>query len=394
MQVGTAELTYCTNIHAAEGWPAVFDNVRRYALELKARLSPDASFGLGLRLSNEEAEALSREDRLEDFAGFLKRSGLHVALINGFPYGWFHGRRLKDQVFAPDWTRPERVEYTIRLIRILSRLLPEGMDGGVSTCPLSYKPWFRSSQDVNWDLMVANLLRVFEVLVELKQSRGQDIHLDIEPEPDGLVENTSEFVAFFDRLVASAVPRLSEDRFRLEPDRAESALREHFALCYDLCHSAVEFETAETSIERLKTAGIRIGRVQISSAIKVALPAGRKEREQVREQLEGLVDPVYLHQVIGDHSRFGDLEDGLCHLDAAEGSEWRIHYHVPLFLEKYGVLSSTQTELRDALRRLVPLGVKHFEIETYTWSVLPPELKLELTHSIEREYRWVLDHLR
>lgn len=394
MQVGTAELTYCTNIHAAEGWPAVFDNLRRYALELKARLSPDASFGLGLRLSNEEAEALSHDDKLDEFAGFLKNSGLHVALINGFPYGWFHGRRLKDQVFAPDWTRPERVEYTIRLIRILSRLLPEGMEGGVSTCPLSYKPWFRSAQDVNWDLMVANLLRVFEVLLELKQSRGLDIHLDIEPEPDGLVENTSEFAAFFDRLVATAVPRLSEDPFRLEPDRAESALREHFALCYDLCHSAVEFETAETSIERLKAAGIRIGRVQISSAIKLALPAGRKEREQVRERLQCLVDPVYLHQVIGDRSRFRDLEDGLSHLDAAQGSEWRIHYHVPLFLDKYGVLSSTQAELRDALGRLVPLGVKHLEIETYTWSVLPPELKLELVDSIEREYRWVLDHLR
>ena len=279
MQVGTAELTYCTNIHSAEGWPAVFDNLRRYALELKARLSPDASFGLGLRLSNDEAEALSREDQLEDFAAFLQSSGLHVALINGFPYGWFHGRRLKDQVFAPDWTRPERVEYTIRLIRILSRLLPEGMDGGVSTCPLSYKPWFRSSEDVNWDLIVANLLRVFEVLFELKRTRGQDLHLDIEPEPDGLVENTSEFVAFFDRLVQTAVPRLREDPFRLEPNRAESALREHFALCYDLCHSAVEFESAETSLERLKAAGIRIGRVQISSAIKMALPADARGTE-------------------------------------------------------------------------------------------------------------------
>ena len=394
MQVGTAELTYCTNIHSAEGWPAVFDNVRRYAIELKARLSPHASFGLGLRLSNEEAEALSREDQLEEFAKFLENSGLHVALINGFPYGWFHGRRLKDQVFAPDWTQPERVEYTLRLIRILSRLLPEGMDGGVSTCPLSYKPWFRSPEDVNWDLIIANLLRVFEVLHELKVGRGQYLHLDIEPEPDGLVENTSEFVAFFDRLLRTAVPRLREGRFGLAPNVAESALRDHLALCYDLCHSAVEFETAETSLEQIKTGGIRIGRVQISSAIKMGLPKDSKERAQVREQLHGLIDPVYLHQVIGDSSRFRDLEDSLPHLETAEGSEWRIHYHVPLFLEKYGLLSSTQAELRNALRRLAPLGIKHFEIETYTWSVLPPELKIQLVDSIEREYRWVLDHLR
>jgi hypothetical protein len=394
MQVGTAELTYCTNIHSAEGWPAVFENLRRYALELKARLSPHASFGLGLRLSNEEAEALSRDDQLEEFAKFLQTSGLHVALINGFPYGWFHGRRLKDQVFAPDWTRSERVDYTIRLIRILSRLLPDGMDGGVSTCPLSYKPWFRSPQDVNWDLIIGNLLRVFEVLFELKRTRGQDIHLDIEPEPDGLIENTSEFVAFFDRLLQTAVPRLREDRFQLESHQAERALREHFALCYDLCHSAVEFENGEAALERLKAARIRIGRVQISSAVKMALPADEKGRAEIRKQLQGLVDPVYLHQVIGDSSRFPDLEDSLAHLETEKGSEWRIHYHVPVFLESYGVLSSTQAELRDALHRLIPTGVKHFEIETYTWSVLPAELKLELVDSIEREYRWVLDHLR
>lgn len=394
MQVGTAELTYCTNIHSAEGWPAVLDNLRRYALELKTRLSPNASFGLGLRLSNDEAEALSREDQLGDFARFLESSGLHVALLNGFPYGWFYGRRLKDQVFAPDWTQPERVEYTIRLIRILSRLLPEGIDGGISTCPLSYKPWFASLNDVNWNLIIANLIRVFEVLTELKRSRGQDLHLDIEPEPDGLVENTSEFVTFFDRLVRTAVPRLREHPFRLEPDQAEFALREHFALCYDLCHSAVEFESAETSLARLKSAGIRIGRVQISSAIKMTLSPDPKARNQMRQQLQGLVDPVYLHQVIGDSSRFPDLEDSLPYFETAKGSEWRIHYHVPVFLEKYGALSSTQTELRDALGRLVPMGVKHFEIETYTWGVLPPELKLELVDSIEREYRWVLDHLR
>ena len=61
---------------------------------------------------------------------FLRDSGLYVALINGFPYGWFHERRLKDQVFAPDWHTEERVSYTLRLIEILRRLLPEELDGG------------------------------------------------------------------------------------------------------------------------------------------------------------------------------------------------------------------------------------------------------------------------
>ena len=32
----------------------------------------------------------------------------------------------------------------------------------------------------------------------------------------------------------------------------------------------------------------------------------------------------------------------------------------------------------------------HLEIETYTWDVLPPALKIDLLDSIAREYDWVL----
>jgi hypothetical protein len=35
----------------------------------------------------------------------------------------------------------------------------------------------------------------------------------------------------------------------------------------------------------------------------------------------------------------------------------------------------------------------HLEIETYTWDVLPPALKLEIGDSIAREYEWVLSNL-
>ena len=132
------ELTYCSNIHPAEGWPQVFDTLRRYAPELKRRLSPERPFGLGLRLSNREAVELLQGAQLDEFREFLRDAGLYVALINGFPYGWFHERRLKDQVFAPDWHSSERVSYTLRLVEILCRLLPDELDGGVSTCPLSY----------------------------------------------------------------------------------------------------------------------------------------------------------------------------------------------------------------------------------------------------------------
>jgi len=381
------ELTYCTNIHAAEGWPQVFENLKRYAPQLRSRLDPDGRFGLGLRLANNEAMELLSGSNLDDLKRFLQDSGLYVALINGFPYGWFHERRLKDQVFAPDWHTEERVSYTLRLVEILGRLLPEELDGGISTCPLSYKRWNHSNRP-DWDLLVQNVIRTAARLFESKRRDGQDIHLDIEPEPDGLVETTVEFVRFFERLLHEGVPLLAKSA-QLSIAQAEDALRQHVAFCYDLCHSAVEYEESRIVIDALRNAGIRIGRVQISSAVKVAEPS----QSGARDQLSTLVDPVYLHQIIGDCERYADLPEAIDQIKDARSSEWRIHYHVPLFMATYGELDSTQAEVRKALAELRSAEVSHLEIETYTWGVLPSHLRLDIVDSIEREYRWVLAQL-
>jgi hypothetical protein len=385
------DLTYCTNIHAAEGWPQVFENLKRYAPQLRNRLHPEGHFGLGLRLANNEAVELLAESNLEDLTHFLRDSGLYVALINGFPYGWFHERRLKDQVFAPDWHTEERVSYTLRLIEILSRLLPEELDGGISTCPLSYRRWKDPSRP-DWDLLVQNIVRTAARMFESKQRDGQDIHLDIEPEPDGLLETTGEFIQFFERLLRAGAPLLAKSA-QLSGAQAEEALRHHIAFCYDLCHSTVEYEESRTVIDGLRNAGIRIGRVQVSSAVKVAVPSQSAARERVSEHLSALVDPVYLHQIIGDSERYPDLPEALAEIKDARSSEWRIHYHVPLFMASYGDLGSTQAEVRNALAELRDDEVTHLEIETYTWGVLPSHLRLDIVDSIEREYRWVLAQL-
>jgi sugar phosphate isomerase/epimerase len=381
------ELTYCTNIHAAEGWDQVFENLKRYAPELRRRLHPEGRFGLGLRLANCEAVELWSGSNLDEFARFLEDFGFYVALINGFPYGSFHERKLKDKVFAPDWHTEERVSYTLRLVQILRRLLPHELDGGISTCPLSYKRWQEPNRP-DWDLLVHNVMRVAATLFEAKRRDGQDIHLDIEPEPDGLIETTSEFIQFFERLLRTGAPLLAKS-VGISSGEAEDALRRHVTLCYDLCHSAVEFEEPQQTLGAIRRAGIRIGRVQLSSAVKISQPAQGAQHEQ----LSALADPIYLHQVIGNRERYADLPEALAHSNEAHSSEWRIHYHVPLFMANYDELSSTQTEVRDALATVSADEVRHLEIETYTWSVLPPAVRLDLVDSIEREYRWVLPQL-
>ena len=398
MRVNDAlELTYCTNIHPANGWSEVFATLRQFGPALKASLSPDAPFGIGLRISAAEAEELLRPGHLDHFRGFLTGEGLYVALINGFPYGSFHGTPVKAEVFAPDWKTEERVLYTRNLIRILSELLPDGTDGGVSTAPLSYKQWTAPDDDTAWVAIVDNVLLCVDQMVRIRRETGRYIHLDIEPEPDGLIENTREFVAFFHRLLGRVA--VLADWLQIPVEEAAQCVRDHVCVCLDICHFAVEFENPAEALAVFEREGIRVGRVQVSSALRVPVPAGERDQARIAAELAPFIDPVYLHQVIGyaqsgSLQRYPDLPQALeCIHDAGE-SEWRIHFHVPLFTRDYATFGSTQEVILDVFRLLQAKPfTRHLEIETYTWSVLPAELKHDLLSSIEREYRWVLDHL-
>jgi sugar phosphate isomerase/epimerase len=360
-------LTYCTNIHPAQGWPQVFASLERYAPALKARLSPDAPFGIGLRLSGVESRELLEGDQLDRFSDWLAERGLYVFTLNGFPYGAFHGTHVKADVHAPDWRDDERVQYTLRLIRILSALLPESLDGSISTSPLSYRSWIDQSDRATWQLLARNVVRVAEALESTR------IHLDLEPEPDGLLERSTQLVRFFE----DWLPRQAW---------------EHIGVCFDTCHMAVAHEDPADVMDRFAGAGISIGKIQVSSALEVPLPAPRAA-------LEPFADPVYLHQVTqrnrdGSLQFFPDLPEALEKLTDPEAEQWRIHFHTPLFVDRYGSFRSTRdwiVRTFDEVKRR--RNCRILEIETYTWDVLPPELKGDLTDSIAREYDWVLQTL-
>jgi sugar phosphate isomerase/epimerase len=397
-RAGACHLTYCTNIHPGNGWCEVDANLRRFAPELKRRLSPGAPFGLGLRLSARDARELLQGNHLEEFQRFLAAEGLYVALLNGFPHGSFHGVPVKADVYAPDWLDSERVRYTQDLAAILARLLPPGLEGGVSTAPLSYKAWVGAPGVEHWSTFVSNVVRVAQSLAELRRDRGTLIHLDIEPEPDCLIEHSDEFIDFFERRLLPEGGRMLAASMGCTLERAQAVIRDHVQICFDCCHFAVEFEDAAAAIDRLHRAGIKIGRVQLSSALKVAFPEDQGQAAPLIERLHRFADSTYLHQVIEHRAgrplrHFPDLDAALEAGVPAPGAEWRIHFHVPLFAASYGELGSTQDYVRSVLRMAAGSGVsKHFEIETYTWEVLPPGLKIDLLESIGREYAWVLDN--
>jgi hypothetical protein len=397
---GGLELAYCTNIHPADGWREVLASLRAHAPALKARLSPDAPFGLGLRLSGRESRELLEGERLARFRELLEAEGLYVPTINGFPHGAFHGAPVKDRVHAPDWRAEERVDYTLRLAEVLAGLVDEGGEGSISTSPLSYRGWVGRPDTVTWATFAVNLARVAEGLVRLRRERGVLVHVDVEPEADGLLADCAELERFFaDWLWRAGAEHLSL-ALGCRRDEAVEHLREHVRVCFDSCHASVAYEEPAATLARLEAAGVRVGKLQLSAALRVPLEEGPAGRDAAHRALHAFADSTYLHQVAqrnrdGSRAGYPDLPQALGCIDDPEAEEWRIHFHVPIFVDGYAGFRSTQDDLR-ALLELARDGhvARQLEIETYTWDVLPPELKAELVDSIEREYRWVLDVLR
>ena len=387
-------LTYCTNIHAGETWPEVLAGLETHLPAIKAAVVPEAPLGVGLRLSATAAEALDEPAAFAAFREFLEAGGYYVFTINGFPYGTFHGQPVKEGAYRPDWSDPARLAYSNRLADLLARLLPEGLTGSVSTVPGTFKPWIAGEATIA--AIVHNLVEHAAHLVALEARGGKRIVLALEPEPYCLLETIAETVEFFQtRLFGEQAVRQLAARSGLNGAAAEAALRRHLGVCYDVCHAAVEFEDPRTSIAALRAAGIEIAKVQLSSALRIPdLDSAATRR------LRPFDEPVYLHQVVarggnGALERFLDLPEALARAEENFGKEWRIHFHVPIFLEQLEAFSTTQDFLREvlALHREDPV-TEQLEVETYTWDVLPPaQREVAVSAAIARELNWVRDQL-
>ncbi len=356
-------ITYCTNIHPAETWAETFAALAGHIPAVKAAVSPDTPFPIGLRLSNRAARELSGTGAGQ-LSAWLGDHGCFVPTINGFPYGSFHGNRVKEQVYLPDWRSPKRAAYTTCLADLLANLLPEGITGSISTVPIGFKGVVLTEDFL---LVREQLHAVLLHLSRIMQERGKRIVLALEPEPACILETTDELCRLFGEM---AFP----------PD-----LQLHLGICLDCCHQAVQFEEPATCLSRLQEAGIPIAKVQASSAIRLVDPDDA--------MLRSYDEPCYLHQVVirrrdGTLLRYPDLPNALAGHRRISGDEWRCHFHVPIFLAGTGTPGTTRRFLEELLPPL-PKGIL-LEVETYTWDVLPPELRSgTVTDSIIREITWL-----
>jgi sugar phosphate isomerase/epimerase len=385
---GTCHLTYCTNIHAGETWPDIRASLESFLPAIKRQVSPEAPMGVGLRLSGIAADALAEPEALDELRAFLAREGLYVFTINAFPYGPFHGTRVKEEVYQPDWTTPERLRFTNLAADILASLLPEGVEGSVSTVPGTFKPLAAAPGVV--ERMAAAMVRHAAHLVGIERRTGRRVTLAVEPEPCCFLETIEETVAFWrDHLLAAPARQLLCGLTGLDEREADAALRRHLGVCYDVCHAAVEFEEPADALAALASAGIGLFKIQVSAGLSVPRPDA-----DALAALAPFAEGVYLHQVVARTGkalrRHVDLPAALAQAGAGGGDEWRVHFHVPIYLERFGHLEASRQAILDCVRAVNAFGdTGHFEVETYAWGVLPPELQQpDLAAGIAQEMSW------
>ncbi len=387
---------YCTNVHPGTSLEAVCRNLDQYSREVRrtlvrnSELNHDAPLGLGLWFSDSVSRELLEGDNLKHFRERLDEDKFLPFTLNGFPQGNFHQKVVKHDVYRPEWWRSERLDYTLRLIRILDSLLPEAEVGSISTLPIA---WPNPTITVEeWRMAASNLLSVAERLEELEMRTGRRIVLAIEPEPGCALTDGSSLRRFFEQYLLSGLG----DRDRVT---------RYLTVCHDVCHSAVMNENQAVELAAYRAMNLQIGKVQISSAIQVDWSRrDENKKHSTFESLRSFAEDRYLHQtmIISDNGRSIRLHEDLPALIASidnptelEGT-WRIHFHVPIFHATIGDLETTRDEIPVCLRELLVAGkpddaffTGHFEIETYAWSVLPSSLRRQsLADEIADEFRW------
>lgn len=399
---------YCTNVHPGVDLATIRENLERYAVDVRHTLSDGGALGIGLWLPKTAVDELldAGDAAIGEFASWLSKKHLRVFTINGFPYDNFHQPVVKHRVYLPTWWQPERLLYTQQLAEILVQLLPDDEPfGSISTLPIGWRSQNVSKSDL--DTAGANFRELASSLEALERRTGRRIVVAIEPEPGCLIDTTEDCVRWF----AEQLP--------------EAMHRRYVTVCHDICHSAVMMEPQQHVLRRYAEQGIRIGKVQVSSAIvadwqSMALP----RRQEAITQLKSFAEDRYLHQT-GRLDRDGkfvleeDLPALIDHVEARSQSvdtsqvanrlsfdcvdgddRWVVHFHVPIFLERFGHLTTSHAEVLECLRTLLGESTStmsraldftgHLEVETYAWSVLPEAMRRRgLAEDIANEIRWL-----
>jgi hypothetical protein len=406
-------LTYCTNVHPLGDWGVWSDLIGRFGPLVREELGwPGMPMGLWFPASF--IEEMNRDPRTarERLLNHLSAQGLSAFTCNAFPYGNFHDAEVKTKVYQPDWTTPERLAYTVSCARLLAAILPAGAEGSVSTLPLGWRVGWTAEHGRR---AAANLCAYAREARALAEIDGSAIRLGLEPEPGCALETTRQVRVYWAEVLRPEAKRAG---------LSEEDLSRFLGVCYDTCHQAVQFEDPVEVLEAFAADGIALAKMQLSSALEFKPDPTRATLELRRR----FVEPRFLHQVRvrtpAGVAVFDDLPQALA--EGARPSEflgasatgvaggaadfsgidlwaypWRVHFHLPIDSDRMleaDAIGTTREDMLTAFQHALARKLcRHFEVETYTWSVLPeahrPDGDAALAASLARELRFIEDRV-
>ena len=392
---GLGHLTYSTLVHPGDDWEQMWASLTTYLPRVKARIAHNQRFGVSLRLSASSAQTLvERAVERDRLKRFLDENGMYLYTVNAFPYGAFKGTLVKEQVYEPDWRSEERTQYTINVAEVLADVCPADISPSIQSAPLGFKPRVTGADVIA--SYTSHVLRVAAHLIALAARSGRTVTLALEPEPCCFLETIDETIDYFTHHLYSGAGAEALARLAHIPiSEAHAALRRHVGIVFDICHQAVEFEDISASLQKLVDAGIPIFKLQEAAALHMP-----QVTQATVDALKRYSNTVYLTQTVerknGRLTRFLNLEDAFAAWENDPGArEWRTHFHVPVFLDDLGPFRTTRFAIEEALRfhKAKPLS-RQLEIETYTWDVLPDNLKTgDIVDYVCRELDWVRGEL-
>lgn len=386
-----ADIAYCSNVHPGENIAEIKQNLSTFIEPVRQQRGLD-SMATGLWISAAAAMQLQDSKELADFRQAMDSAKLKLTSLNGFVYGGFHQTKVKSKVYLPDWSEFPRLNYTKQLAEILAACLPDDChSGAISTVPLGYK---RDWNDAKLNRALTHFTALTDHLDDIAQRTGKQIQVCLEMEPDCLLETSDELIRFFEQYVRPIIPHSN-----------------YLAVCFDVCHQAVMHEDIWDSLNRITEAGITIGKIQLSSALRADFSLSKDDNKQLLELLAQFAEPKYLHQVkiLNDKGQLTSSADLSSALQAVTNQalplnskqQWRIHFHVPV--NHHHLLCPKLQTTHSDLYRVFDFLCAHstirplLEVETYSWQVLPellrPQNDADLITGIVGELCWIQNQL-
>lgn len=395
-------LTYCTNVHPLGDWASWSGIIGRFGPAVRGSLGwPGMPLGLwfpAALIAEMNGDPRGFRERLKTL---LTEQHLSAFTCNAFPYGNFHDKSVKTKVYKPDWTTPERLAYTVSCARLLAALIPAGGEGSVSTLPLGWRVGWGEGQSAQ---AAKNLCAFAREARGLEEVEGRTMRLGIEPEPGCALETLGQVLEFWS---AHLRPEALRSGLTLED------LERYLGVCYDTCHQAVQFEDPIDTLDRLRVNAIPIVKMQLSSALEF-----RPDPDRATLGLrQAFVEERFLHQTRihtpAGVAVFNDLPEALAPgakaheaLGAREAAfadidlwahPWRVHFHLPIdsrdMLASEAIGTTRDDMLKAYHHAVAKKQCRHFEVETYTWSVLPeahrPADDAALADSLARELKFI-----